>query len=299
MGGTGLFGNKRPADVDASDIEVVLIYTASRNITDKQVITRYPGSQVIKPIMNIAESTQSVVEILGGLYNLQLPKVAVSLKGYYTVYVRPIQIRTTIEDCGELSTYSDIKGLVFNVDKIPAEFITKFTNNGLDGYRVEYLNQTGTKIPNLFRIITSSFICEPVQVSSANSSQKSIKYIYNNIGNLLFATVTPNAAPSFKPTAAPYIGTKGQNVIISNTNFNPVVLEFEVVGFDVESLAIGLFGNQSKSVDDGIYTIYDLQGNIYKQYDLYEVRDSVNNNLYEVRRERTNIDTSKNLNNIP
>lgn len=295
----GYFGSKRASDVDVSDIEVVLIYATTRNSTEKQEVTKFTGAQVIKPVMNVVDGNQANIEILGGLYNLELPKNVVSRKGYYTVYIRPTQIRATIEDCGELSTFPDVKGLVFNIDNVAPEFITKFTNNGLDGYRIEYLNPTGTKIPNLFRIITSSFICEPVQVNTANSSQKAIKYVYNNIGNLLYATVTPNAAPSFKPTAAPYIGVKGQKVIISNTNFNPIVMDFEVVDYDVESLAIGLFGEQSKSVDDGIYTIYDLEGNIYAQYDLYEVRDSVSNKLYEVRRKRTTIDTTKNLNNIP
>lgn len=291
----GVYGTKRPADVDPSDIEVILIYSQTRNATDPQTVTKYSGSQVIKPFTIGSGS----LEVLGGLYNLVLPKGDVAKKGYYTVYIRPVQIRATIEDCGELSTFPDVKGLVFNTDNVSPEFISKFTNNGLDGYRIEYLNSTGTKVPNLFRIITSSFICEPVQVNVANSSQKAIKYIYNNTGNLLFTTVTPNAAPSFKPTAAPYIGVKGQNVIITNTNFNPQIVEFEVVDFDVSTLAAGLFGDQSKSVDDGIYTIYDQNGNILMQFDLYEVRDSVSNNLYEVRKRRTNIDTSKTLNNIP
>lgn len=295
----GIFGTKRPADVDPSDIEVILIYTASRNSTDQQEIVKYSGTQVIKPVMNTDDTGGSVVEILGGLYNLELPKSFVARKGYYTVYVRPVQIRATIEDCGELSAFPDVKGLVFNIDNAPAEFVTKFTNSGLDGYRIEYLNASGTKIPNLFRVVTSSFICEPITANTANSSQKAIKYTYNNQGNMLFVTVTPNAAPSFKPTAAPYIGVKGQNVIISNTNFNPIILDFEVVDYDVESLAIGLFGTQTKSVDDGIYTLYRQDGSIFKQWDLYEVRDSVNNKLYEVRRERTEIDRTKSLNNIP
>jgi hypothetical protein len=188
---------------------------------------------------------------------------------------------------------------VFNVDKVDPEFVTRFTNNGLDGFRIEYLTAAGTKIPNLFRIVTSSFICEPIQVNTANSSQKAVKYVANNSGNLLFTTITPNAAPSFKPTAAPFLGTKGQNVIITNTNFNPVILEFEVVDYDVESLAVGMFGSQSKSVDDGIYTIYNFDGSIHSQYDIYEVRDTTSNKLFEVRRRRETIDTTKSLNNIP
>jgi hypothetical protein len=294
----GVYGVKRPADVDPSDIEVIVIYTKTRNSTDIQTVTKLFGNQVIRPMMSNSDIGGTDLEILGGLYNLTLPRNVFNQKGFYTIYLRPAQIRIKIEDCAELATYPDVKGLVFNIDQAPVDFINKFTNNGLDGYRVEYLNNDGTKIPNLYRIITSSFISEPVQINTANSSQKSIKYIYNNVGNLLFCTVTPNAAPSFKPTAAPFIGRKDQNVIITNTNFTPQMIELEMVNYDVESLAIGLFADQTKSMDDGIYTIYDFDGNIYAQYDLYEIRDNVDNKLFEVRKKRNVIDTTKSLNNI-
>lgn len=294
----GVYGVKRPADVDPIDIEVLVVYTPTRNATETQTVTKLPGSQVLSPIMSNTNLGGSNLEVLGGLYNLTLPKTVFNAKGYYTVYIRPTQIRVTIEDCAELSTYPDIKGLVFNRDNVPAEFINKFTNNGLDGYRIEYLNTDGTKQKNLYRIVTSSFIAEPVQVNTANSSQKSIKYVYNNIGNMLFCTVTPNTAPSFKPTSAPFIGRKGQTVIITNTNFNPEVFEVELVNYDIEALAIALYGNQTKSIDDGIYTLYDENNNIYAQYDLYEIKDSLNNKLYEVRRKRSTIDTTKNFTNI-
>ena len=52
-------------------------------------------------------------------------------------------------------------------------------------------------------------------------------------------------------------------------------------------------------MDDGIYTIYDNQNNIYKQYNLYEIRDQYNHLLFEVRQDRgDNIDFSKNFTNI-
>jgi hypothetical protein len=294
----GVYGVKRPADVDPSDIEVIVIYTKTRNSTEIQTVTKLFGNQVIKPMMSSADLGGTDVEIMGGLYNLTLPRDVFNQKGFYTIYLRPAQIRVKIEDCAELATYPDVKGLVFNIDQAPVDFVNKFTNNGLDGYRVEYLNNDGTKIPNLYRVITSSFISEPVQINTPNSSQKTIKYIYNNVGNLLFCTVTPNAAPSFKPTAAPFIGRKDQNVIITNTSFAPQMIELEMVNYDVESLAIGLFADQTKSMDDGIYTIYDFDGNIYAQYDLYEIRDNVDKKLFEVRTRRTTIDTSKTLNNI-
>lgn len=294
----GVYGVKRPADVDPTDVEVIVVYTRTRNSTEIQNVTKLLGSQVIRPMMSSTELGGTDVEILGGLYNLTLPRDVFNQKGFYTIYLRPAQIRVKIEDCAELATYPDVKGLVFNIDQAPIDFINRFTNNGLDGYRVEYLNNDGTKIPNLYRVITSSFIAEPVQINTPNSSQKAIKYIYNNVGNLLFCTVTPNVAPSFKPTSTPFIGRKDQNVIITNTNFAPQMIELEMVNYDLESLAIGLFADQTKSMDDGIYTIYDFDGNIYAQYDLYEIRDNVDKKLFEVRTRRANVDTTKTLNNI-
>jgi hypothetical protein len=118
------------------------------------------------------------------------------------------------------------------------------------------------------------------------------------VGSLLFCTVTPNAAPSFKPTATPFIGFKGQNIILTNTSFTPQILEVELVNYDAESLAIALYSDQTKSMEDGIYTLYDFDGNIYAQYDLYEIKDAADKKLFEVRRRRNNIDSTKTLNNI-
>lgn len=290
----GVYGVKRPADVDPSEIEVIVLYAKTRNSVDTQTVTKLNGVDVMTPVYDPVNQT----EVMGGMYNLQLPKSVFNAKGYYTVYIRPAQIRIPIEDCSELASFPDIKGLVFNIDNAPAQFRSKFTNNGLDGFRVEYLNENGSKVQNLYRIVTSSFIVEPVQVDTANSSVKTIKYTYNNVGTLLFCTVTPNAAPSFKPTATPFIGYKGQNIILTSTNFTPQVFEVELVNYDAESLAIALYSDQTKSMEDGIYTLYDFDGNIYQQYDLYEIKDATDKKLYEVRTRRNNIDTTKALNNI-
>jgi hypothetical protein len=76
-------------------------------------------------------------------------------------------------------------------------------------------------------------------------------------------------------------------------------LDIEIVEHDISTLAIALYGNQTKSIDDGIYTIYDSDNNIYKQYNLFEIRDDFNKLLFEVREDRVdNIDFSKNFTNI-
>jgi hypothetical protein len=41
-------------------------------------------------------------------------------------------------------------------------------------------------------------------------------------------------------------------------------------------------------METGVYTIYDSESRIYKQYNLFEVRDDFGNLLYEVRQDRLN-----------
>jgi hypothetical protein len=60
-----------------------------------------------------------------------------------------------------------------------------------------------------------------------------------------------------------------------------------------------MFGNQTKSLDDGIYTIYNFNNDIYKQYNLYEIKDVYTGTpLFEVREERSGIDFTKTFNKI-
>jgi len=301
---TGTYGTIRPADVSPEDVEIILNYTPTRDETDNFVLTKLDALSILKPYYNNQEtnptSANPGVEILGGLYNLRLPAEQFNQIGIYTLFIRPAQIRTTILDCGVLSALPNVKGLIFNLNSVPSNFRNKFVNQGLVGFRIEYLNADGTKIPNFFRIITSSFFCEPVVQNLTNSSQKSIRYRYtDNNTNLLFCTLSPSSAPTNKPNATPYIGQPNQDVIITNTFFNPITLDIEIAEHDFSTLAIALYGNQTKSMEDGIYTLYDNNENIYKQYNLYEIRDQFNELLYEVRQDRgNNIDFSKNFTNI-
>jgi hypothetical protein len=274
---TGSYGTIRPADVSPDDVEIILNYTPTRDDTDNFLLTKLDAKNVLKPYFhNNNTGGNANVEILGGLYNLKLPADQFNRLGIYTLYIRPAEIRTKITDCGILSALPNVKGIVIDINNVPADFRNKFVNQGLVGFRVEYLNDNGTKIPNFFRIITSSFYCEPV-----------------------YQTLSPSASPTNKPSATPFIGQPNQNVIITNTFFNPITTEIEIVDQDISTLAIALYGNQTKSIDDGIYTIYDNQNNIYKQYNLYEIKDQFNELLYEVRQDRgTNIDFSKAFNNI-
>jgi hypothetical protein len=297
----GSYGTIRPSDVSPEDVQIIMNYTPSRDVTDNFILTELDAQTLLKPYFNNTETGGNAgVEILGGLYNLTLPAEQFNALGIYTVYLRPAQIRTKITDCGVLSALPNVKGIVIDITNVPVQFQNKFVPQGLVGFRIEYLNADGSKIPNFFRVVTSSFFCEPVVTNEINTTQKSIRYRYvDGSSNLIFLTLSPSSSPTNKPNATPFIGQPNQNIIISNTFFNPVTLEIEMVEYDVSSLAIALYGNQTKSIDDGIYTIYDSENNIYRQYNLYEIRDQFNALLYEVRQSRgNNIDFSKNFTTI-
>jgi hypothetical protein len=298
---TGTYGTIRPSDVSPDDVEILLNYTPSRDDTDNFTLTKLDAKNILRPYFHNGNTGGNAnVEILGGLYNLRLPVDQFNKLGIYTLYIRPAEIRTTITDCGVLSALPNVKGIVIDLNNVPSEYRNKFTNQGLIGFRVEYLNSDGTKIPNSFRVITSSFYCEPVYQNLTNTIQKSIRYRYvEGTTNLMFCTLSPSSAPTNKPNATPFIGQPDQSIIITNTFFNPITTEIEIAEHDISTLAIALYGNQTKSIDDGIYTIYDSANNIYKQYNLYEIRDQFNELLYEVRQDRgNNIDFSKAFNNI-
>ena len=297
----GSYGTIRPSDVSPQDVEIIMNYTPTRDVTDQFVLTKLDAQTLLRPYFaNTETGGNAGVEVLGGLYNLTLPANQFNALGIYTLYLRPAQIRTVITDCGVLSALPNVKGIVIDISNVPTEYQNKFVPQGLVGFRIEYLNPDGSKIPNFFRVITSSFYCEPVVTNEVNTSQKSIRYRYvDGDSNLIFLTLSPSSSPTNKPNATPFIGQPNQDIIITNTFFNPITLEVEMVEYDISSLAIALYGNQTKSIDDGIYTIYDSQNNIYRQYNLYEIRDQFNALLYEVRQNRNdNIDFSKNFTNI-
>ena len=297
----GSYGTIRPSDVSPEDVEIILLYTESRDVTNNFTLKKLNAPSILTPYFhNTVTGGNPNIEVIGGLYNLQLPAEEFNALGIYTLVVRPIEIRTLITDCGVLSALPNVNGIVIDLNNVPQQFRNKFINQGLVGFRVEYLNNDGTKIPNFFRIVTSSFFCEPVVTNLTNTSEKAIRYRYvDGSSNLMFLTLTPSAAPTNKPSAVPFIGQPNQSIIITNTFFDPQTIEIELVEHDASTLALALYGNQTKSIEDGIYTIYDSDNNIYKQYNLFEIRNEFSELLYEVRQNRgDNIDFSKNFNTI-
>lgn len=299
----GSYGTIRPADVSPEDVEILLHYVANRASTTEPTLTKLDSADILTPVFhNSGTGGTSGTEILGGLYNLRLNSDTFSDLGIYTLHLRPKQIRTEITDCGVLASLPSVRGLVIDLGNVLTDDRNKFVPQGLVGFRVEYIDKSNSKkVPNFYRIVTSSFYCEPVTTNLTNSTQKAIRYRYSDAPtNLVFLTLTPSSAPSNRPNVTPFIGEPSQNIILTNSYFNPTTVEVEMVEHDASTLAHALYGNQSKALNSGIYTIYDKNNSnaIYKQFNLYEVKDDLNETLYEIREEKTDIDQTLNFDDI-
>jgi hypothetical protein len=301
----GSYGIVRPADVSPADVEIFYHYTSGRTATAPVTLKKLISTDVLTPVYHNSDTTDDGAapnaEILGGLYNLKLNANDFANLGVYTLHIRPKQIRTTITDCGVLASLPSVRGLIIDTSNVPAPDRNKFTPQGMVGYRVEYINTTDnkTKIPNFYRVITSSFYCQAITSNLTNTADKAIRYQYTDqVSNLIFMTITPSSSPSSRPNVIPFIGQPGQKIILTNTFVNPTTIEVDMVEHDASTLAHALYGNQTKAITPGIYTIYDENNEIYKQYNLYEIKDEFSETLYEVREERTDIDETLGLDNI-
>ena len=100
--------------------------------------------------------------------------------------------------------------------------------------------------------------------------------------------------------AKPYIGVPNQQIIISNTKFDPVCVRIEICENDFDTIATSIDGNQIRSLDNGLLTTYNSDYEIYKQWEFYTLKDNYNKNAkYEVKAQRTdNIDNSVDATNV-
>lgn len=300
----GVYGTVRNADISPEDVEIIYHFSTDRNYNSNVILKTLKSSEILTPVFHNTNTTTDEyapnTEVLGGLYNLKLESNDFSEIGIYTLHLRPKQIRTKIVDCGVLAALPTVRGIIIDLSNVATENRSKFTPQNLVGYRVEYINPTDKKkVTNFYRIVTSNFYCEPIITNQTNTIQKSIRYRYSeSVTNLVFLTLTPSSAPTTNPNVIPFIGQVEQSIILTNTYFNPTTIEIDMVEYDTTTLGYALYGNQTKAVEKGVYTIYDGSNNIYKQFNLYEVKDQYNETLYEVRAKRAIIDDTLNFDTI-
>ena len=290
----GTTGIVKPSTVNIKDIEILYSYVSDRSVSNNN-FTKIASDQLISSV----KINQTSNEVIPGLYNLTLPTTIFNNIGIYSILIRPRQIKTQIKDIGVLSALPNVKGIV--LDGNSSDFtndLEKLNNGGLTGFRIEYYNTNGSIVENIFRTVTYSNKAEVVSQNLTNSLNKSIVYRLNDNGSLLFLTVTPSTSSVIKPNDNLFIGSPNQNIIISNTFFDPIFMEIEITEYDLDRIALGIYGTQTISVQDGLTTYYDKDNNIYKQTLFSEIKQEPDITLYGVKEAVKNIDTTKTLDNI-
>jgi len=294
----GTYGITRPSDVSLDDISVYYNYTPNRETNNNEMISLNANDvleECYLPVndRNITGYTENLLE---GLYNLRLPASIFNQLGIYTIYIKPKIISLKIVDCGVLSALPTVRGLVINVNDLPEKLKS---NNALQGYRIEYVNTDGKKLRNVVRYVVTSNKVSPISENVGNTTQRAIRYRFDDAGTLIFLQLTPSSSSDVKPNALPFIGIRNQTIILSNTYFKPLTIEIELVENTIDTIADIVAGEQVKDVQKGILTHYDKNRVITKQFNLYEIKDDVTDvPLYEVKEKRTNIDETQNFNDI-
>ena len=233
-----------------------------------------------------------------GMYNLQLPLSEFNKKGFYTVFIKPKEIQAVITDVGALTAFPNVRGLVLDTEMIQNDSIKTLArkNNELVGYRIIYIDENGNR-QNYYRIITSNNKCEPVVSAPNTSSDKSYTYRYEDSSSLIFVTVSPSSAPTFKDNATPYIGKPTQRILLVNTLFEPIQLDIEMTTHDADTISYMLENSQLRDLDNGLVTTFNDNNEIYSQSEHYTLKDQYSGKpIYEVKRNKLNdIDFSQSI----
>lgn len=296
----GSYGSVRGSDVGVDDITMYYNYTPNRETLNNDIFKLSASELLTSCTLPAEDAIANYSEnILEGLYNLALPSSTFNQLGIYTIYIKPKTIPIQITDCSVLSSLPSVRGIVININDLPAESTKLGANDALQGYRVEYINSDGTKLRNVVRHVITSNKVVPVNENIGNTFVKSTRYRFDDQGSLLFLQLTPSSSSDVKSNSYPFMGNIGQTILLSNTNFSPVVVEVEMVKNTIDTVANAILGEEIKDVQSGIFTKFDEDRKITNQYDLYEIKsDTGNEPLYEVKEKRTNIDSTQTFDNV-
>ena len=299
----GAYGTVIPINLSNVDIpnlvDISYCYNETRNYDSLSDSTfKRLDSSILTQAKRVKENDDAD-EYVEGMYNLQLPLSEFNRKGFYTVYIKPKEIAATITDVGNLTAFPDVRGLIIDTQLIENDYLrTRARQNGeLIGYRIIYLDENGRR-QNYYRIISSSNKAEPVVGAPNSSSDKSYSYRYEDTSSLVFVTVTPSSAPSFKDNATPFIGKVSQRILLVNTLFEPISIEIEMVNHDADTISTMLEGSQLRDLDNGLVTTFDSMNQIYSQHEHYTLKNEYSGKpVYEVKKNKENsIDFSQTLN---
>jgi hypothetical protein len=284
----GIYGTKKLADITSDDVDVLYAYSPSREDL---------GEVTFKPLYN-AINESDLLKMIGvdGMYKLRLPADIFNKIGFYSLMIKPKTFQVTIRDCSYVVTEDETgvqlskKGVV-----IPAAQFRK--TNGLVGWSVEYIGADGRKIKNLNRIITSSDLVSP-SVNTTTVNRGATTYNLDSTGSNLFLTLTPDEGSIVSGGGATNLGDAGQVILLSNTYFDPISIEVEMVEHDVQTLSYALYGNTTRDNETGTLTYYDENNNVYRQYNLFTQKKQFSQGSIDVRQIRDNINFNQDFQTI-
>ena len=264
MATNGVYGTNVGAIINpANDVEIYYSYSPTRHASDV-------GKGGFEQLESTYLQNNDMMD-LEGLYNLNLPLNKFNKKGFYTVYIKPKEIPAVIKDVSTLSSFSNVRGIVLDIEEIDDNALRANLqkNNSLVGYRIKYEND-----PTLYRIITSNNRVEPVVQNMVDVNSKSTRYRFNDSSSLVFITVTPSVAPSFKANAMPFIGNTTDRIKIVNTKFEPIMLDIEMVENDIDTLTTLVNGSQVRDLDNGLLTTFNKNNEIVAQHEFYTMKEN-------------------------
>ena len=299
----GAYGTTIPININNNDIpnlvDISFTYHESRTYDSlSNGEFKHLDSSVLTQARREMDDSSADVYI-EGMYNLQLPISEFNKKGFYTVYIKPKEIEAVITDVGNLTAFPNVRGIVLDTAQISNSSIRSKarTNNELVGYRIVYLDENGRR-QDYYRIITSSNKCEPVIQAPNSSSDKSYTYRYEDSSSLIFVTVSPSSAPTFKSNATPYIGKPTQKILLVNTLFEPIQIDIEMTTHDADTISYMLENSQLRDLDNGLVTTFNDENEIYHQSEHFTLKDQYTGApVYEVKENKTNsIDFSQTIN---
>ena len=292
----GIYGTIKPAYITNIDNDVEIFYSYRKNRGVNDATTNFEPGDTRWLVPATAKTENGGIEVLPGVFTLQLPLETFGEVGIYSIYIKPKEIEAIIQDIGVLSAYPDVRGMVLQTFTGNDSVLN--VNGALTGYRVEYFGFNNTRSED-FTIITSSNKCSTIIQNIISTNQKAVRYRFDDTSNLIFCTVSPSTSPSFNANALPYIGRVNEKIRLVNTKFEPLLIEIEMVEHDEETISIMLEGNQIRNLDNGLITTYNFDNEIFRQHEYYTIKETTGRNLYDVKVDRKdNIDSSQDFNEI-
>ena len=284
----GIYGTKKLASVDFNDVDILYAYSASREVVGDLQFQPMYGSITENELRKLAGSD--------GAYKLRLPATIFNRLGFYTVILKPKTFQTQIVDCSVVVTNTDTEIQISKKGIIIPKLNFQDTGS-LIGYRIEYIDENGIKIKNFHRIITSSDLVS-VSVNTQNNQPNNTTYVLDPNGTNLFLTVSPDESSLISNQQQPSLGSAGQQILISNTFFDPVMMEIEMVDQNIRTLGRILTGNSIRDNLTGRLSYFDEQGNLWKQYLMTTRKNQFGTGEIDIKRELSDIDFNQTFNDI-